>query len=376
MALTRSTLTMMLVGRLKWIVAPLLLGTCTTGALIYAQGTPGQPAARRPARAQPRARVTPRPTEEARLEAVPPVVVRGDGTIEIDPPPGYFDLPPGANKGGPAPAAVKPGQTLTLEVLEALPGRPLAGERLVRPDGTISLGFYGDLPVAGLDRRQIKLKLIEHMRKYLNDEVLGLVQGDAETNKVKAVPPLESDRVFVDDTGRPGLSPERSPSSRPSGPTPVSPGQTIIVEVLQALPGRPITGERVVRPDGTISLGFYGDLPVAGLTRDEIKVKVIEHLRKHLSDKSLGLDGVTVRTDEGRLIVKKVDPAESTAVFVDDSISYLPPGNRKAARGDEDLLDRVDALEDKLDRVLRELRELRRERRQAEPRDAGQVQPF
>jgi hypothetical protein len=220
------------------------------------------------------------------------------------------------------------------------------------------------------------------MRKYLNDEVLGLIAVDVKTGKVKVVPPLESNRVFVDDSGKPGLFSERSLSYKQSDPTPVSPGQILCVEVLQALPGRPITGERVVRPDGTISLGFYGDLPVAGLTRDEIKLKVIEHLRKHLSDEVLGLEKVQHLDpdDDSKMIIKKVAPADSTHVFVDDSVSYFPPRNREAVRkaggGDEDLLDRVDALEEKLDRVLRELRELRRERRQAEPRDAGKVQPF
>ena len=46
----------------------------------------------------------------------------------------------------------------------------------------------------------------------------------------------------------------------------VSPPDLLVVEVLEALPGRPITGERLVRPDGSISLDFYGSLYVAGLT--------------------------------------------------------------------------------------------------------------
>src|SRR4051812_3154481 len=46
----------------------------------------------------------------------------------------------------------------------------------------------------------------------------------------------------------------------------VEPPDLILVEVLEALPGRPISGERLVRPDGKISLGFYGELYVAGLT--------------------------------------------------------------------------------------------------------------
>ncbi len=62
----------------------------------------------------------------------------------------------------------------------------------------------------------------------------------------------------------------------------IKPGDRLIIEVLEALPGRPISGERLVRPDGTISLGFYGDLMVAGLTRKEIKTNITKHLQKHL----------------------------------------------------------------------------------------------
>src|SRR5947207_1623087 len=39
-------------------------------------------------------------------------------------------------------------------------------------------------------------------------------------------------------------------------PFTIEPPDLLIVEVLEALPGRRITGERLVRPDGTISLGF------------------------------------------------------------------------------------------------------------------------
>jgi len=93
---------------------------------------------------------------------------------------------------------VKTGDLLRIDVLEALPGRPLAGTRMVRPDGTISLGFYGDLYVDGLNRDQIKVKLIERLRRFLIDEVLGLVEQDEE-GKWRMVDPVDSGRVFVED---------------------------------------------------------------------------------------------------------------------------------------------------------------------------------
>src|SRR3954454_2162590 len=55
----------------------------------------------------------------------------------------------------------------------------------------------------------------------------------------------------------------------------IEPPDLLLVEVLEALPGRPISGERLVRPDGTISLGFYGDLHVRGLTVPQAKEKIV-----------------------------------------------------------------------------------------------------
>ena len=78
---------------------------------------------------------------------------------------------------------VEPPDLLLVEVLEALPGRPISGERLVRPDGTISLGFYGDVDVAGLTIPEVKEKIVLHLRKYLSDEVLGLVEINPETGE-------------------------------------------------------------------------------------------------------------------------------------------------------------------------------------------------
>jgi polysaccharide export outer membrane protein len=95
---------------------------------------------------------------------------------------------------------VEPPDLLIVEVLEALPGRPISGERLVRPDGKISLGFYGEVYVAGLTTDEIKEKLVLHLRKYLRDEVLGLFELDPETNKYRKVPPREVNTVFVDVT--------------------------------------------------------------------------------------------------------------------------------------------------------------------------------
>src|SRR5271156_1848463 len=90
---------------------------------------------------------------------------------------------------------LEPPDLLIVEVLDALPGRPISGERLVRPDGKISLGFYGEVYVAGLTMPEVKEKLVLHLRKYLTDIALGLVvidetgnpEIDPKTNKPKMI---------------------------------------------------------------------------------------------------------------------------------------------------------------------------------------------
>jgi polysaccharide export outer membrane protein len=96
----------------------------------------------------------------------------------------------------------------------------------------------------------------------------------------------------------------------------------LLVEVLEALPGRPISGERLVRPDGKISLGFYGDVYVAGLTLPEAKEKIVLHLRKFLTDTALGLVDVDPITLEPKIDPKTklpaiIDAKDSNTVFVD-----------------------------------------------------------
>ena len=99
----------------------------------------------------------------------------------------------------------------------------------------------------------------------------------------------------------------------------VEPPDLLLVEVLEALPGRPITGERLVRPDGKITLGFYGEVYVAGLTIDEIKEKIVLHLRKHLPDAVLGLTEEEADPKTQEIKYKEIAPRDSNRVFVDVS---------------------------------------------------------
>jgi protein involved in polysaccharide export with SLBB domain len=97
----------------------------------------------------------------------------------------------------------------------------------------------------------------------------------------------------------------------------IEPPDLVLVEVLEALPGRPISGERLVRPDGTITLGFYGDVYVKGLTSAQVKVKIIKHLRAFLRDFDLGLESPEAGDDAASpkpKVEKRQTPAQPDAV--------------------------------------------------------------
>ena len=130
----------------------------------------------------------------------------------------------------------------------------------------------------------------------------------------------------------------------------VEPPDLLLVEVLEALPGRPISGERLVRPDGKITLGFYGEIYVAGLTTDEIKEKIVLHLRKHLPDAVLGLSEEEVDPKTQEIKYKEINPRDTNRVFVDvaayNSKYYYVQGDVAApgkmpVTGNETVLDAI-----------------------------------
>ncbi len=129
----------------------------------------------------------------------------------------------------------------------------------------------------------------------------------------------------------------------------VEPPDIIVVEALEALPGRPISGERLVRPDGKISLGFYGEVYVAGLTLAEIKAKIVLLLREFLTDEALGL-AVPDRDHPGKSKRIEDQLRDSKRVFVDvaayNSKVYYVQGEvnspgRLAHTGNETVLDAI-----------------------------------
>ena len=53
---------------------------------------------------------------------------------------------------------------------------------------------------------------------------------------------------------------------------------------------QPVTGEHLVRPDGTVSLGIYGSVYVSGLTLSSARQAIERHLAEHLNQPQVYID--------------------------------------------------------------------------------------
>jgi Polysaccharide biosynthesis/export protein len=109
--------------------------------------------------------------------------------------------------------ALQPPDFVDVTVRPALPGRPISGTRLVRPNGTISLGYYGTVRVAGLTPREARALVDAHLRRYLSRETPDSAEPVADTDGREPVRrrirPLDTDRVSLRlvqrNSRRPGL---------------------------------------------------------------------------------------------------------------------------------------------------------------------------
>jgi protein involved in polysaccharide export with SLBB domain len=70
----------------------------------------------------------------------------------------------------------------------------------------------------------------------------------------------------------------------------IEPPDILLVEAIPSLPDQPVQGEHLVRPDGTINLGTYGSVHVAGLTLDQARAVIKEQLSQYIKNVKLNVD--------------------------------------------------------------------------------------
>jgi len=125
---------------------------------------------------------------------------------------------------------------LLVRVAEPLPNRPIEGTYTVAPDGTINLGYsYGVVRVGGLTLDEAERAIRAQLGRVLKDPQVAV--GLAQYRGVQQV-----------------------------------------------------RGQHLVRMDGTIGLGSYGCVYVAGLTLAQVKVAVERHLSQYVLDPEVTVD--------------------------------------------------------------------------------------
>jgi protein involved in polysaccharide export with SLBB domain len=134
------------------------------------------------------------------------------------------------------PYRIEPLETLLVKVTETLPGQPIDGAYAVSPEGTINLGYaYGSVRVAGITLDQAQAAIRSHLGNVL-----------------------------------------RNPQ--------------VVVALGQFRGMQQTRGEHLVRPDGTISLGAYGCVYVAGLTLSQAKCEIEKQLGQYFLEPQVAVD--------------------------------------------------------------------------------------
>ncbi len=70
----------------------------------------------------------------------------------------------------------------------------------------------------------------------------------------------------------------------------IEPPDILTIELLKPGTNKPLTGERLVRTDGTVDLGDYGSVSVGGLSVDQARQTVVQHLARRLVDPHVHVD--------------------------------------------------------------------------------------
>jgi polysaccharide export outer membrane protein len=78
----------------------------------------------------------------------------------------------------------------------------------------------------------------------------------------------------------------------------IAPPDILQIDSLEGLPTQPVRGPHLVRPDGTVGLGGYGSVYVAGMTLDQARVEIAKAILSRLDQKFIQmkavLDGLNV----------------------------------------------------------------------------------
>lgn len=127
-------------------------------------------------------------------------------------------------------------EVLQIEVTDTLPKQEIKGMYMISPEGGINLGHtYGSVRVGGMTVEQAQAAIRNHLAPIIKNANVNLA-------------------------------------------------------LVQMRGMQNVKGEHLVRPDGTISLGMYGSVFVAGMTLGQVKCVIENHLAAYLIDPQVSVD--------------------------------------------------------------------------------------
>jgi polysaccharide biosynthesis/export protein len=296
------------------------------------------------------------------------------------------------------------------------PRQTLKGEDTIAADGTLALGPFGAVPIAGQNVEQARKTIERHVAHYVAEPKVTL-RAVPQSTTTAAASPVESGGSTGNDAWRPAptavvgasyesvlpaLTPPASigpmqsthraqagdgktdpaPTEEAPQPTPlaspdtvrlhpqpagnvhpamhartpvrphdpivpadaphelakvilpayvIEPPDILLVEAKpEAMLDQPITGQHLVRPDGTISLGYKGSVTVAGMTLDQARDAVYQHLKEK---------GVDVKPD--KVNVDVIAYNSKVYYIVTDSAGYGDQVFRMPVTGNDTVLDAI-----------------------------------
>jgi polysaccharide export outer membrane protein len=134
------------------------------------------------------------------------------------------------------PYRLEPLETLLINVTDTLPNQPINGPFTISLEGTINLGYsYGSVAIGGMTPDQVQIAV---------RRALGNVLKNPQVN----------------------------------------------VTLPQFRGMEQVRGEHLVRPDGTVGLGSYGAVYVAGMTLGQAKCVVEKHLSEYFLSPQISID--------------------------------------------------------------------------------------
>lgn len=160
-----------------------------------------------------------------------------------------------------SPYFLRTSDVIGIDVLGTLPDAPVSGAFAIQPGGTVNLGIpYGTVTVNKLTVDQAQAEIRRAMLRHVKDPQVN-------------------------------------------------------VSLVEMAGKQQIAGQHLVGPDGTITMGSYGSVPLVGLTLGEAKEAIERHLSRFLDDPEVSVDVFAYNSKAYYVITEGAGLGDSVSKF-------------------------------------------------------------